>query len=67
MILYYRCKKRYDIFLTGTIKTFLLKKCRPINHLSVRPRKRYTPIPRVLSKYAKYELNEEIFTMVDFI
>lgn len=35
--------------------------------LSVRPWKRYIPIPRVLSKYAKPEFNEEIFTMVDFV
>ena len=35
--------------------------------LSIRPWKRYIPIPRVLSKYAKYEFNEDTFTMVDFI
>lgn len=35
--------------------------------LSVRPWKRYIPIPRVLSKYAKYELNDRIFTMIDFV
>jgi hypothetical protein len=35
--------------------------------LSVRPLKRYIPIPRILSKFAKYEFNEQIFTMVDFI
>ena len=35
--------------------------------LSVRPWKRYIPIPRILSKYAKYEFNNDTFTMVDFI
>lgn len=35
--------------------------------LSVRPFKRYIPIPKILSKFVKYEFNEETFTMVDFI
>lgn len=29
--------------------------------------KRYIPIPRILSKFAKREFNEQTFTMVDFI
>jgi hypothetical protein len=35
--------------------------------LSVRPWKRYIPIPRILNKFVKYELNEETFTMIDFV
>lgn len=35
--------------------------------LSVRPWKRYIPIPRILNKFVKYELNEEVFTMIDFV
>jgi hypothetical protein len=35
--------------------------------LSARPWKRYIPIPRILSKFVKYELNEETFTMIDFV
>ena len=34
---------------------------------SVRPLKRYIPIPRILSKFVKYELDDEKFVMVDFI
>jgi hypothetical protein len=35
--------------------------------LSHKDWKRYIPIPRILSKYSKYEFNEDTFTMVDFI
>lgn len=35
--------------------------------LSVRPWKRYIPILRILNKFVKYELNEETFTMIDFV
>ena len=34
---------------------------------SVKPLKRYIPIPRILSKFVKYELDDEKFTMIDFV
>ncbi len=34
---------------------------------SVKPLKRCIPIPRILNKFVKYELDDEKFTMIDFV